>query len=675
MTDRLVIAGSLVTFVFSIGLQAQQTAVPATDGRASPGATTQPARAQMPSGTDSTELSSASQLHRLGDLMDARLRNTQGEELGEIEDFAIDERRGQVAYAILARGQVLDMGGRRYAIPFNALRTSSADGKITFTIDATAAQLEQAGSFEPNQWPDMSDPAWQERVGRAFGVGPYWVLTADRERGREDFGRPDRDRDRDTFRDRRHEDGYQARERYRDRYDDLDRRWSDRDMRPEFDRRDRDRDDRWESGRYDRFDERFDDERRFRDDRSARDRDWERDRFRERDRFANRDGWEERERFDDRRYDDRYESRRDGRYDERYGPREEAWRDGRDRAWRDREPQAWRGEERYRDRDDRSWRDRPDRSWREDRSDWRPNERGFNEQEDRFGGDRGRERPWRRGGRSIMVRGTEIRNCEVQNPQGQDLGDIDDLVIDITTGRIAYAVLSYGGFLGIGDKLFAVPWAALELRPEANLVVLDIPRSRLQRAEGFDKDNWPNMANPQWSREIHEYYGVEPSWRPRAEIFGEPVSPTTQPAGRQAANREYNAKFDASKIETVTGTVQSIERVRPMNTASRVLAVMIRSDDGRTHVAHLGPANFVLSRQPRLRIGDQVTIKGSRVSIDGRDVLMTTVVTKDDTDLRLRQDDGRPMWSQQDLEHSGARGRQRPSESADQGAGQNPSQP
>src|SRR5690606_23420545 len=115
--------------------------------------------------------------------------------------------------------------------------------------------------------------------------------------------------------------------------------------------------------------------------------------------------------------------------------------------------------------------------------------------------------------------------------------------------------------------------SALELRPGAEQVVLNVPRSRLERAEGFDKDNWPNMAKPQWSRELHEYYGVEPSWGPGVEIYGEPVSPSTQPARRQTANRDYNAKFDASKVESVRGTVQSIDRVRPMNTASRVLAV------------------------------------------------------------------------------------------------------
>ncbi|MEE1919130.1 PRC-barrel domain-containing protein [Pseudomonas asiatica] len=71
-----------------------------------------------------------------------------------------------------------------------------------------------------------------------------------------------------------------------------------------------------------------------------------------------------------------------------------------------------------------------------------------------------------------------------------------------------YAVLSFGGFLGMGEKLFAVPWGALRLDTVNKRFVLDADKDRLKNVPGFDKDNWPNMSDPTWGKGIHDYYGT-----------------------------------------------------------------------------------------------------------------------------------------------------------------------
>lgn len=76
------------------------------------------------------------------------------------------------------------------------------------------------------------------------------------------------------------------------------------------------------------------------------------------------------------------------------------------------------------------------------------------------------------------------------------------------TGKVAYAVLSFGGFLGMGGKLFALPWAALTLDTENKRFTLSVSKERLESAPGFDSDNWPDMANPEWASGIHTYYGT-----------------------------------------------------------------------------------------------------------------------------------------------------------------------
>lgn len=100
----------------------------------------------------------------------------------------------------------------------------------------------------------------------------------------------------------------------------------------------------------------------------------------------------------------------------------------------------------------------------------------------------------------------------VRNPRGEDLGEIEEVMIDLETGCVAYAVLSFGGFLGLGDKLFAMPWKALRMDPEEKVFILDIEKERLKNAPGFDKENWPDMADPRWGTEIHTYYGYDPYW-------------------------------------------------------------------------------------------------------------------------------------------------------------------
>jgi hypothetical protein len=100
----------------------------------------------------------------------------------------------------------------------------------------------------------------------------------------------------------------------------------------------------------------------------------------------------------------------------------------------------------------------------------------------------------------------------VENPAGEKLGKIEDLMIDLQNGRVAYAVLSFGGFLGMGEKLFAVPFSALTCDCEDEKFILPTDKDRLKNAPGFDKDHWPDTADRTWGAGIHTHYGVDPYW-------------------------------------------------------------------------------------------------------------------------------------------------------------------
>ncbi|RZA25230.1 MAG: PRC-barrel domain containing protein, partial [Lysobacteraceae bacterium] len=98
----------------------------------------------------------------------------------------------------------------------------------------------------------------------------------------------------------------------------------------------------------------------------------------------------------------------------------------------------------------------------------------------------------------------------VVNVQEEDLGDIKEIMLDMQTGQVAYAVLAFGGFLGMGEKLFAVPWQALHLDTANKRMVLNVDKERLKTAPGFDKDAWPDMSDMGWASGIHSFYGTDP---------------------------------------------------------------------------------------------------------------------------------------------------------------------
>lgn len=100
----------------------------------------------------------------------------------------------------------------------------------------------------------------------------------------------------------------------------------------------------------------------------------------------------------------------------------------------------------------------------------------------------------------------------VRNMKGEELGNLEEIMLDLDSGQVAYAVLSFGGFLGLGDKYFAIPWQALSVDTNNEELVLDVPKEKLEQAPGFDKDNWPSTFNRNWVAEVHTYYGYEPYW-------------------------------------------------------------------------------------------------------------------------------------------------------------------
>lgn len=114
-------------------------------------------------------------------------------------------------------------------------------------------------------------------------------------------------------------------------------------------------------------------------------------------------------------------------------------------------------------------------------------------------------------GTDVMAAATLDGN-KVVTIDGEHVGKISDIMLDVRTGRIAYAVLSEGGFLGVGTTLHAIPWGALTLNVDEKIFLVELMAEQIKTAPGFDRDHWPAMADPLWASSVHDYYHRKPYW-------------------------------------------------------------------------------------------------------------------------------------------------------------------
>jgi BON domain-containing protein/PRC-barrel domain protein len=106
--------------------------------------------------------------------------------------------------------------------------------------------------------------------------------------------------------------------------------------------------------------------------------------------------------------------------------------------------------------------------------------------------------------------GSQIIGAKVEDPSGKNIGKIEDVMVD-ASGRLPFAVLSFGGFMGIGDKWYVVPWNAMQIErdlesKDVKRIVMDVSKETLARAPSFTKDRWPDTRDSQWSRDAQKFW-------------------------------------------------------------------------------------------------------------------------------------------------------------------------
>ena len=112
------------------------------------------------------------------------------------------------------------------------------------------------------------------------------------------------------------------------------------------------------------------------------------------------------------------------------------------------------------------------------------------------------------------IRASQLIGMNIQNSQDEGVGEVNDIVLNARTGRVRYLAVTYGGFLGVGNKMFAVPFEAFKVRQDPNdkdsyVLMLDVTQKQLEGAQGFDEDHWPDFADRSFTSELDKRYGID----------------------------------------------------------------------------------------------------------------------------------------------------------------------
>ena len=113
---------------------------------------------------------------------------------------------------------------------------------------------------------------------------------------------------------------------------------------------------------------------------------------------------------------------------------------------------------------------------------------------------------------SDLISSDKVDGTAVYNREGEKLGSIHSVMIDKISGKVAYAVMSFGGFLGMGDSYHPLPWHVLTYDTGQGGYVVDLDQNKLEEAPTYATSETPNWSDRRWGQQVHDYYGSRPYW-------------------------------------------------------------------------------------------------------------------------------------------------------------------
>lgn len=219
--------------------------------------------------------------------------------------------------------------------------------------------------------------------------------------------------------------------------------------------------------------------------------------------------------------------------------------------------------------------------------------------------------------KGVLLSTDSLLGSNVRNPEGKEIGQIKQLMIDPHTGRVMYAVVAMGGFLGMGEKTVVVPWNAVVVARDGNAVALSLPQYVLQQ---------PTEASA----------GSEASYTPFDEIRG---------SGGWGVDSPYARLYDPAREQTISGQVVRVETAAPAQGMALGMQMMIQTDDDKTTRVLVGPEWYLSRQDVEMQENIRVQVLGALAELNGQPVFVAREVQVGGQTLVLRDGKGTPMWS------------------------------
>ncbi len=245
------------------------------------------------------------------------------------------------------------------------------------------------------------------------------------------------------------------------------------------------------------------------------------------------------------------------------------------------------------------------------------------------------------GQRTGVFSSSEIIGLNVQNPKGEKLAKLKDVIFDTRNGDIAYGLVSFGGLAGVGEKTAAVPWTSLNIQPDNRMAELNATTKTLEESE-IKEHQLYKLSDSQFASRIYENFGAEPYWSVYGFVPGE--KPVTGSMEVWQAGSSYNKNFKTADMANITGTIEKVGTFHPEKGAAAGLELKVKTDMGQTVTIQAGPSHFIKQQGLKFKKGESISITGSKTMVGNESVIMPTEITAEGKMLKLRDSQGNPLW-------------------------------
>lgn len=254
-----------------------------------------------------------------------------------------------------------------------------------------------------------------------------------------------------------------------------------------------------------------------------------------------------------------------------------------------------------------------------------------------------------------------LMGYNVNDASGARLANIESIVLDAREGKPIYCLLSYGGFLGVGQNTSVVPFKVMQINSDEKIAMLDADKRTLDATQ-IKSAELQLLMDDRYAQRVHSVYDTEPYWtqfgyvgeedmrklalsrqRSADNMYG-PTRGTSGSNGIEALKPSNGqVKFNPSKSQTIHGTISSVGTITVQNETG--IRLRVESDDQQAYVIYAGPREFAQEQGMRFRPGDDVKVTCSMQMIEGEQVCVAQEIETKDSTLMLFDEQGKPQFT------------------------------